>query len=195
MDTPLSRRMALVAVAAAVLSCAGPPRDTPEVPAQEVCRWGRPSGRELVVVDLLLRAGQFNRVATAADSAAVAAAGGRVLHAFNVAALRVEVPAEGLLSLATGPDGIAHAAYPVRDRDRHHVRVQVFFDRPATSADVRRVDQAGGSVRAGLPPLPLLSEVETPFSITVADSLLARVEAVPGVASVRAEAVACVTLL
>ena len=148
----------------------------------------------MVVADLGLRSSQYNRVANAADSAAVVAVRGRVLHAFHVAVLRVEVPAHALHRLTSGPGGVADVAYPVRHPDRHDVAVQVFFDRPVTTADVDRAWKAGGAV--GGPSVasgPVVSVVEGPASITVADSLVRRVEALPRVDFVRAWAFACAT--
>ena len=146
------------------------------------------------MADLGLRSGPYNEVANAADSAAVVAVGGRVLYAFHVAVLRVEVPARALYDLTTGPGRVADVAYPVRHPARHDVAVQVFFDRPATTADVDRVWRAGGA--GGSPRAvsgPVVLAVEGPVAGTVADSLVQRVEAIPGVDFVRAMAFACAT--
>ena len=169
----------------------------PSLPPPRVCGWGgSPAGDALVVADLGLRAGQYNRTANAADTAAVVAAGGRVVYAFNVAVLRVEVPARALHTLTTGADRIAETASPVRHLARHNVVVQVFFERPATTADVDRVWRAGGAVgSAWTVSGPAVSAVEGPVSIVVADSLVRRVEGAPRVEFVRAQAVACVTLI
>lgn len=122
-----------------------------------------------------------------------------MLNAFNVAVLRVEVPAYALHGLTSGPGGVADVASPVRDLARYQVAVQVFFERTATTADVHRAWRAGGAVGAvGGPPVsggPVVSAVEGPVTTVVEDSLVGRVEALPRVDFVRAEAFVCATPL
>ena len=192
----MSVRRVLLALAL-VAGCRPAPTAVAPAPPPRVCGWGgSPTGDALVLADLGLRAGQYNRVASAADSAAVAAVGGRVVHAFAVAVLRVEVPARALYALTAGPDRVAETASPVRRPARHDAAVQVVFRRPVTTDDVDRAWRAGGAV--GGPPVgpgPVVSAVERPVTLAVADSLVGRVEALPAVDFVRAEAVVCGQLL
>lgn len=117
------------------------------------------------------------------DMRAVAAAGGRVLHAFHVSLLRARLDTATLRRFL-GPDSIAEVAYPVRDTTRFDVSVQIFLRHALTPAD--------DSV---LRPLGVLGPAprRRPFDIyaTVADSAIPRISALANVVKVQAVNMQC----
>lgn len=117
---------------------------------------------------------------------AVTAAGGRVLHAFHVSVLRVQLHTSTLRRFL-GPDSIAEVAYPVRDTTRLDVGVQVFLGRDPTPADDSVLRSFG--VRGPAP--PRRSEI---IAAAVADAAIPKIAALASVAKVRAANVLCMTV-
>lgn len=142
-----------------------------------------------LIVDLRLRSGSENRTPGTADSAAVLRVGGRILHAFSVAMLRVAVDTTALRSLLSARSGIADVAYRVVDTTRSDVRLQVFFTRPVQATDTTVLAALGGSSFFGIWGAPLRV-----LSLTAPDSAVARIAAAPAVARVQAQAMVCLTV-
>jgi hypothetical protein len=135
------------------------------------------------VVDLRLRSGNGNRVPSDADVSAVERVGGRVLHRFNVALLRVVLDTAGIVALTDGPEAIADVAAAVGDPADLSADVQVFYRRPITAEDEAAVTRLGGR-RLNRAPRPVLYAV-------MPDAAIPALGREPGVAFVRARALAC----
>ncbi len=161
-----------------------PSSDTANRP-EFICDWtpGPPVARRLVV-DLLLESGQFNRTPSLDDVRAVQAAGGRVLHTFHVAVLRAELDTAAVRFLVAGPSSIADAAYSVADTLSLGVRLQIFYKRAITNADESALRELGASDFYREPSPPVLAAFAP-------DSIIPRLQRLPGVAFVRAYAVVC----
>jgi hypothetical protein len=156
--------------------------------AQILCSMDRQLGtRERLTVDLRLKSGFENRRANAMDSAAVLARGGRIVHAFPVALLRVQVDTTGLRALLGARTGIADVAFVVRDTTKFDVPVQIHLDRPTASGDSATLERIGGKTEM------FRSGMKRPLQATVPESLLSRIPTLfAGVKSVRAQAWGCV---
>ena len=135
-------------------------------------------------VDLQLRTGTENRPPTLDEVRRVEALGGRIIHRFHVALLRVDVDTAALYALTSGPGAIADAAFAVLDSTRVRFRGQVYFSQDATAAD-----------RAGLRALGLAAlESPRPDLVTafIPDSVTPTVAQMPGVRLVRVARIGCV---
>lgn len=149
-------------------------------PDAVLCSLSRSFGsRPSLIVDLRLVSGPANRTPTTADSQAVARVGGRVLHSFHVAVMRIAVDTGALRTLLTEPTAIATVAYPVTDTTRFGVNVQVFLRHtpmpPAEDSTLRRLTMGHGPF----------------YGASVPDSAIPLIAALPDVASVRAQAMVC----
>jgi len=139
-----------------------------------------------VIVDLSLHAGQFNRTPNADDIRAVEAAGGRVVYQFRVALLRAELDTGAVRALVSDSSGIADAAFSVPDSSKFDASVQIFLKHPITDHDEEALRHLGVYEVARMP-IPVLQTA-------VADSLIPRIAALPGVDFVRATAWGCAQL-
>lgn len=150
-----------------------------------ICDWApHPPARTRIIADLSLRAGEYNRIATAVDSAAVESSGGRVLYAFSVARLRVELDTSAVRALIQSPGGIATAAYAVTDTSQHIALVQVFFRQAASDADVASVEQLGVDMPGG-------NWDGTVWTAWAPDRVINQIAALPQVRFVREQAMLC----
>jgi hypothetical protein len=102
---------------------------------------------ESVLVDLFFGSQGPNGPAgppSRTDLELVAAQGGRVLHTFNVPAVRVRIPLSGLPDLVEASEWVI--AREVPDETRFDVDVIVGFARALTDADVEEFEELGGHV-------------------------------------------------
>ena len=152
-----------------------------------VCEWQpRPPITKRVIVDLSLHAGQFNRTPNADDIRTVEAAGGRVVYQFRVALLRAELDTGAVRALVSDSSGIADAAFIVPDSSKFDASVQIFYKHPIADHDEEALRHLGVYDVARMP-IPVLQTA-------VADSLIPRIAALPGVDFVRATAWGCAQL-
>jgi hypothetical protein len=179
-----------VLVSPFVVACIGTPLLAQAAPVVKfwaelgfVCEWEpRPPSTKRVVVDLSLHASNYGRIPNAEDVRAVQAAGGRVLYQFRVALLRAELDTGAVRALVKGRAAIANAAFTVPDTTKFDANVQIFYERAITDADkdalralgVVEVDQSDPVLEASVP-----------------DSLIPRIEVLPGVQFVRATGWGC----
>jgi hypothetical protein len=97
-----------------------------------------------VVLDLIFKDTDTlaHQSPTAADLAAVTAAGGELLYTFGLRAVRVKLLASRVPQLKRNVD----AAFYVPDPRRHDLRVIVTYTAPPTEADEGQLQQLSGRV-------------------------------------------------
>ena len=139
--------------------------------------------RQRIVVEFSLSRTDIDpRVVTAADSAAVIMHGGRILHVFNVPALRVEIDTIALPALIEDLD-LRNALFAVRDTTRLDLIVDVFYDGPIREDDLVRLRQLGV--------VDPRSQTRGLMRGMVHDSLIPKIRALPYVQRVRALSAGC----
>jgi hypothetical protein len=97
----------------------------------------------------------------------------------------VSVDTAGLWRLLDADSGIANVAYRVSDTTRVDVRLQAFYARPIVSEDTVVLARLGAVLFHWVPR-------QQNLSFTAPDSAVTQIAAVPGIAVVRAQAMACV---
>ncbi|HEX2091390.1 MAG TPA: hypothetical protein VHG28_03270, partial [Longimicrobiaceae bacterium] len=154
-----------------------------------VCDWhpARPAA-ERIIADVRLRSGDANRTPTEVDLRGLRSAGARVLHLFNVAMVRVEIPTDRIATLVRGPDPVAEWAATVPDPRNFDVEVQIFYGRPPQSSDLRALEGLGARVLGGL-------GVRGVVYAVVPDAAIPRIARLPRVTNVRAQAMGCAQAL
>jgi hypothetical protein len=137
----------------------------------------------MILVDLRLRSKNENRVPADEDVRAVTALGGKVLHRFNVAVIRVEIDATTLPKIV-GEKGMADYVLNVPNPRLYDVPVQIFFTRPITEADRTALQRVGVTEIGQVPTRPILYA-------TAPDRALPEIQRIPGVEFARARALGC----
>lgn len=148
------------------------------------CEWDpSPPSHEKVVVDLMLQLHDRKAQQTSEELQIIQQTGGRILHRFNVALVRVELDTSALRRLVHGPDRIATSAYGVTDPANYDVAVQVSYTRAVTDTDETALLGLGARNVARAATRILYSRLP--------DAIIPQVARLPGVDSVQASVVVC----
>jgi hypothetical protein len=117
--------------------------------------------------------------------APVVAAGGVVVHRFNVPILRAEIDVDAVPTLVlSGRDDDAYFAVTVPEPDRRKLLLLVMLSHDLTDADIAAVEALGGQVRSRW-------DYVEGYAVEIEDAQVPRLRSLPGVKSVSANGVVC----
>ncbi len=116
--------------------------------------------------------------------AAITAAGGRIMHVYNVPIVRADIDLHRVASLVDLTRGPASYAKTVTDPAVFDITIIVMLSHPLTEADLESVRALGGTITFAYQTLP-------GYAARVSDRVVPAIRALAGVKSLEADGIGC----
>lgn len=163
------------------------PRHTTGAQKEQIyfwCDWTprRPAGKR-IVADVQFEAVGIQGRPRQQDLRRLRSAGARILHIFNVAMARVDIPIDSVPRLVKGPGRIAQQVATVPDVSNRDILVYIHYKPGPFQQDTDTLEALGIRASPGLHPLHL--------SATVPDSVIPKIRRLPRIWAVQPPRSAC----